>query len=163
MASQREVVRWMKSNFLCQILKCGKDQWDCEIVNYYVAFPLWQYNIFKSLLGYSLASFPGLPRLYWMKTEKLKRGRPGNKARYSYLFEFVLCKLFWMLLVTLSQDHVLAQDTRLGSPDRFSSWEVGVWGQDFWQGIFPPFPSESIQILLFGTRDDVICIAEGGG
>ena len=29
----------------------------------------------------------------------------------------------------------LAQEIRLGSPDRFSSWEGGVWGRDY----YPPF------------------------
>ena len=30
----------------------------------------------------------------------------------------------------MSQKHALAQEIRLGSPDRFSSWEGGVWWQD---------------------------------
>ena len=28
------------------------------------------------------------------------------------------------------QSRALAQEIRLGSPDRFSSWEGGVWGRD---------------------------------
>ena len=35
-----ETVWWTKSNFLGLLLECGKDQWDCNIVNYYVAHTL---------------------------------------------------------------------------------------------------------------------------
>ena len=31
----------------------------------------------------------------------------------------------------MSQKHALAQENRLGSPDRFSSCEGGVWAQDY--------------------------------
>ena len=31
----------------------------------------------------------------------------------------------------MSQKRALAQEIRLGSPDRFSSWEGGVWGRDY--------------------------------
>ena len=30
------------------------------------------------------------------------------------------------------QKCALAQEIRLGSPDRFSSGEGGVWGRDYW-------------------------------
>ena len=46
MTSQRaswwETFWWMKSNFLGFLPKSGKDQWDCEISNYYIAPPLQQ-------------------------------------------------------------------------------------------------------------------------
>ena len=33
----RKMVRWTKSNFLVLLPECGKDHWDCTIVNYYIA------------------------------------------------------------------------------------------------------------------------------
>ena len=36
----RKTVWWAKSNFLGLLLECGKDQWDCDVVIYYVAHRL---------------------------------------------------------------------------------------------------------------------------
>ena len=37
----------------------------------------------------------------------------------------------WCLWTLLGYTVAKAQEIRLGSPDRFSSWEGGVWGQDY--------------------------------
>ena len=47
-----ETVWWLKLNLLGLSPKCSKDQWDCEIVDCYIALPLQQWN-FASLLKYS--------------------------------------------------------------------------------------------------------------
>ena len=59
-ASQQEMIPWMKSNFLSLFLKCGKDQWDCEIVNYYVAFSLQQYIFLISTRVFVIPFWVGL-------------------------------------------------------------------------------------------------------
>ena len=46
---QQEMVWWTKLNFLGLSPKSSKDQWDCEISNYYVAIPL-QCSIWVSVL-----------------------------------------------------------------------------------------------------------------
>jgi len=33
----KKTVWWTKSNFLGLLPECSKDQWDCDIVNYYIA------------------------------------------------------------------------------------------------------------------------------
>ena len=44
-ASWRETVWWTTSNFLILFSNSGKDSWDCEIGNYYVALSLQQYRL----------------------------------------------------------------------------------------------------------------------
>ena len=37
----RKTVWWIKSNFMGLLPECGKDQWDCKVVNYYVVHTLY--------------------------------------------------------------------------------------------------------------------------
>ena len=77
--SRRETVWWTKSNFLGLLPKSGKDQWDCEISNYYVALPYSSKichlhlsirpffervvrKMFWTLLGYNVAKAWASPR-----------------------------------------------------------------------------------------------------
>ena len=48
-ASQQETVWWTKSDFLGLLPKSGKDQWDCEIGNYYVGLPLHFLSLYLSI------------------------------------------------------------------------------------------------------------------
>ena len=47
---------WTKLNFLVLFAQCSKDQWICEIINYYVALPL-QWLNFTCLLR--------CPNIFW--------------------------------------------------------------------------------------------------
>ena len=99
-ASQREMVWWTKSNFLGLLPKSGKDQWDCEISNYYVHTSLTTVKFVH--LNSSILTF----------------------------FERVVCKMFWTLLGYTVTKVYASRRIQPGSPDSFSSWEGGVWGQN---------------------------------
>ena len=106
---------WTKSSFLGSLSKTGNDQWDCKIGNYYVA--LFPYN---SKICSSPFKHP-YPFLSGFATGLL----------LGLLFlSGLAAKMFWSLLGYIVVKRVLAQEIRLGSPDRFSSWEGGVWGRD---------------------------------
>jgi len=45
---------------------------------------------------------------------------------------FILAGLVQNIARLHSQEHVLAQEIRLGSPECFSSWVCGVWGWNQW-------------------------------
>ena len=58
-ASRWKTVWWTQSNFLGLLPKSSKEQWDCEISNYYVALPLQQKkNLFISI-RVSILFWPG--------------------------------------------------------------------------------------------------------
>ena len=54
----------------------------------------------------------------------------------------------------MSQKRALAQEIRLGSPDRFSSWEGGVWGRDYWSSVLAATQNNLIEVAtcLFGLK-----------
>ena len=86
-------VWWTKSNFLGLLLKCGNDQWGCEIGNYYVALPLQHSSIrtffelvgckmFWLLLGYIATKAWANPRNLTLLTRPflLVRGWEGERV-----------------------------------------------------------------------------------
>ena len=109
---KRSSERTAKSNFLGLFPKTVEDQWDCEIANYYVALP-YNIQIYSSPFEY--------PCFFLIRFSSI-----------CAFFGRVFRKIFWTLLgYTVAKAPALAQEIRLGSPDRFSSWEGGVWGRDY--------------------------------
>ena len=46
---RQQMVRWTKSSFLGLVPKSGKNQWDYEVGNYYIALPVQRYSIIRTL------------------------------------------------------------------------------------------------------------------
>ena len=129
-----------------QFLSWGKDQWDCKIVDHYIAFSL-QLENYASVPKYptifewvSNLLLSGYPTIFEWVSNLLLSGYPTFYwVGYPTIFEWV-SNHFWVGIQPFlsgcgtkcfehcsSQKCTLTPKIWLGSPNCFFLWEGGVW------------------------------------